>query len=325
MAKVLISEENLTNIANAIREKNGKTTTYKPGEMATAIQNISGGGPTVTKGIVINEYDQYGYPIDVSVVGLTEIGDYMFSHTFYYDGWTNYYGYGLLAKCKKFSIPEDITSIGKYSFEYCSRLPLTSLPDTIINIGARAFSNCTELHLSNLPKSLTNISDGTFITCTELALESLPDSITSIGSYGFYNCPNLALESLPDGITSIGTYGFYNCAKITIKSIPNNVTIIDEYAFQKCASITEMTCLGNITTIKSNAFNQCSTLSKFMLPNITSVPTLSTKSAFTETPIASGTGYIYVPDDLVDSFKAATNWSTYADQIKGISELEVNA
>ena len=112
---------------------------------------------------------------------------------------------------------------------------------------------------------------------------------------------------------------------MTIKSIPNNVTIIDEYAFQKCASITEMTCLGNITTIKSNAFNQCSTLSKFMLPNVTSVPTLSAKSAFTETPIASGTGYIYVPDDLVDSFKAATNWSTYADQIKGISELEVNA
>jgi hypothetical protein len=86
MAKVLISEENLTNIANAIREKNSETTTYKPSEMATAIQNISSGGPIVTKGIVINEYDQWGYPIDVSVVGFTKIEDYMFSHTFYYDG-----------------------------------------------------------------------------------------------------------------------------------------------------------------------------------------------------------------------------------------------
>lgn len=44
MSKVLVSEENLTNIANAIREKNGETTTYKPNEMATAIQEISGGG-----------------------------------------------------------------------------------------------------------------------------------------------------------------------------------------------------------------------------------------------------------------------------------------
>ena len=44
MSKVLVSEENLTNIANAIREKNGEATTYKPGEMADAIANISGGG-----------------------------------------------------------------------------------------------------------------------------------------------------------------------------------------------------------------------------------------------------------------------------------------
>lgn len=323
MSKVLVTDTYLTDIANAIREKNGGTTTYRPGEMAEAITNI--GAPTPTKGIIINEWDKAGYPIDVSVVGLTEIEDYMFSHAFYYNGALNYYGYGLLGKCQKFSIPEDLTRIGEYSFQYCDMFPLTSLPDTIINIEKGAFEYCTELHLSHLPKNLTKINDSAFSTCTELALESLPDGITSIGKYGFCNCPNLALESLPNGITSIGTYGFYNCAKITIKSIPNNVTIIDDYAFQKCASITEMTCLGNITIIKSNAFNQCSTLSKFMLPNITSVPTLSTKSAFTETPIASGTGYIYVPDDLVNSFKAATNWSTYADQIKGISELEVNA
>ena len=49
MAKVLVSEENLTNIANAIREKNGETTTYKPNEMAGAIQNISSGSLTITE------------------------------------------------------------------------------------------------------------------------------------------------------------------------------------------------------------------------------------------------------------------------------------
>lgn len=50
MSKVLVSEENLTNIANAIREKNGETTTYKPNEMAGAIQNISSGSLTITAG-----------------------------------------------------------------------------------------------------------------------------------------------------------------------------------------------------------------------------------------------------------------------------------
>lgn len=44
MSKVLVSEENLTGIADAIREKNGSQETYTPSEMATAISNISGGG-----------------------------------------------------------------------------------------------------------------------------------------------------------------------------------------------------------------------------------------------------------------------------------------
>ena len=30
--------------------------------------------------------------------------------------------------------------------------------------------------------------------------------------------------------------------------------------------------------------------------------------------------YFYVPDDLVDDYKAATNWNAYANQIKPLSE-----
>ena len=41
MAKVLVTDTHLTNIANAIRDKNGSSDTYKPSEMASAIQSIS--------------------------------------------------------------------------------------------------------------------------------------------------------------------------------------------------------------------------------------------------------------------------------------------
>ena len=58
------------------------------------------------------------------------------------------------------------------------------------------------------------------------------------------------------------------------------------------------------------------------MPNITAVPKLRNINAFKNTPIEKGTGYIYVPDNLVDSFKIAENWSTYADQIKSINEME---
>lgn len=44
MAKVLISESILTAIADAIREKLSTTDTYKPSEMAEAVESISGGG-----------------------------------------------------------------------------------------------------------------------------------------------------------------------------------------------------------------------------------------------------------------------------------------
>ena len=44
MANVIINDTNLTNIANAIREKNGTTNSYKPSEMANAIAAIEAGG-----------------------------------------------------------------------------------------------------------------------------------------------------------------------------------------------------------------------------------------------------------------------------------------
>ena len=57
MSKVLITESYLEDIADAIREKLGMATTYRPGDMAAAIESISGGGypePTGTINITQN-------------------------------------------------------------------------------------------------------------------------------------------------------------------------------------------------------------------------------------------------------------------------------
>lgn len=51
MARVLINESNLQNIANAIRGKNGSSDTYTPSQMASAISAIPTGG-SVTAEIV---------------------------------------------------------------------------------------------------------------------------------------------------------------------------------------------------------------------------------------------------------------------------------
>lgn len=44
MSNVLVNDTSLTAIANAIRSKLGVSTTYKPGQMASAIQSIPTGG-----------------------------------------------------------------------------------------------------------------------------------------------------------------------------------------------------------------------------------------------------------------------------------------
>lgn len=57
MAVVAISDSILTDIADAIRSKNGTENTYKPSQMSDAIEAISGGGitPTGTKQISVTQ------------------------------------------------------------------------------------------------------------------------------------------------------------------------------------------------------------------------------------------------------------------------------
>ena len=49
MSIVTIDDSCFTDIANAIRGKNGETTTYKPNEMAAAISALSSGGGNITQ------------------------------------------------------------------------------------------------------------------------------------------------------------------------------------------------------------------------------------------------------------------------------------
>lgn len=55
MANVLVQESSLQGIADAIRSKNGTQNTYKPAQMAEAIEAISGGGITPTGTIEITQ------------------------------------------------------------------------------------------------------------------------------------------------------------------------------------------------------------------------------------------------------------------------------
>lgn len=89
-------------------------------------------------------------------------------------------------------------------------------------------------------------------------------------------------------------------------------------SFTGCSNL-EKIDFDVLEEMKDADFDRCSALTAVIIRS-PAVCTMSGSNAFKSTPIASGTGYIYVPAALVDSYKAATNWSVYADQIRAIED-----
>ena len=145
------------------------------------------------------------------------------------------------------------------------------------------------------------------------------DRITYLGIEVFRNYESLAVVDFPN-VTSAGANIFYACYGLRTVNLPSLISISSNmFAY---SSLLNTLDFPSVESISGGAFSGCSRLVALILRKADAVCTLGNVNAFTSTPIAKGTGYIYVPDDLVEQYKAATNWSTFASQIKPISELE---
>ena len=144
------------------------------------------------------------------------------------------------------------------------------------------------------------------------------DRVTTVGAGAFTYCSSLTTVNLPSA-TNAETNAFFACLNLTTINLPV-VTEIGISTFAGCAHLTtaDFPLLGRIGAA---AFLGCAMLTTLVLRR-NRIAALDHTNVFTNTPIASGAGYIYVPDDQVDNYKITTNWVTYANQIKGISELE---
>ena len=138
------------------------------------------------------------------------------------------------------------------------------------------------------------------------------NGVTSIGQSAFYDCYSLASITIHNGVTSIGASTFYNCYSLSSITIPDGVTSIGASTFYNCFSLSSITIPDGVTSIENLAFANCYCAAVYDFTACTTVPTLSNTDAFTVIPDDC---QIRVPATLVDAWKAATNWSTYADQI----------
>lgn len=165
--------------------------------------------------------------------------------------------------------------------------------------------------------SIKNIKEYFFSKCQSLRKVILPEC-TGMGSYAFQHCYNLNTISMPKQRT-VGANAFYRCTNLTIVDFPS-CTGAYAYAFDGCNAL-EKISLGNCGNIGMNAFNDCKKLKTLILGGA-EVVSLG-NDAFANTPILTSEteGFIYVKDELVETYKAHAKWSVYANKIKGLSEL----
>lgn len=188
----------------------------------------------------------------------------------------------------------------------------------------------------NLPSDAAVI-DG-IIDSTLTSLRS--DTVTAVGEYALAYRKNLVSVDLPSvvsvagqglarnnalrevnlpNVTSLGDYAFDNDKALETIILPK-LTGMANYCFRSCTALTRADFSKNFT-IGDMLFYNCTSLATLILRSPTKVIFFAS-DALNKTPIKNGTGFVYVPDDLVEDYKVATNWATIADQIKPISELE---
>ena len=148
-------------------------------------------------------------------------------------------------------MPDSVTKIGNYAFQYCDNLADIAIGNKVTTIGVGAFYVCTNLTTITIPNSVTSIGNGAFYDCISLSSITIPNSVKTIGEMAFYKCTNLMSITLPNGVTSINEAVFYDCTSLADIIIPASVTSIGEEAFYNCTSLANVYYRGTFEKWKA--------------------------------------------------------------------------
>lgn len=175
------------------------------------------------------------------------------------------------------------------TFEYKTTLVEAEVGDCVTSIGEKAFYFMNSIFTSvTISNSVTSIGNNAFSWNSGLNSVEIPNSVTSIGNNAF-DSSSLSSITIPDSVTNIGSYAFSYSYSLTSVTIGSGVTSIGNRVFYKNSGLTSVT-IEAVTppALGSGAFD-----------NTNNCP-------------------IYVPAESVEAYKAASNWSTYADRIVAI-------
>lgn len=201
----------------------------------------------------------------------------------------------------------------EFAFAGCRYLETITIPSGA-NIAGGTFNGCAALKCAVLPAGVTAIYN-TFRSCSALEKVSIPFGVTIITNYAFGGCTLLKSVTIPSSVTGLNNFAFSSNG-LTAVVIPNGTVTIGGSSFQSSDDIVEMVVGVSVTTINSSAF-----AFPYSLEDLHLLPT--TPPAMNNVNVLNGYKpflTIYVPysadHSILDAYKNATNWSTYASIMK---------
>ena len=313
--KVIVSKSKLIAIADNIRNQTGTTDLITLDEMASIkLGSESGNDMLQTKVDTTAScaYLFYGSTVDnvdyISALDTSNVTN--MSYMFY--------------QCSNLtSIPQlDTSNVTNMERMFRSCTNLTSIPQLntskVTNMSA-LFSYCSNLtSIPQLDTSNVTYMGTMFSSCGKL--ESIPQLNTSkvgdmqemfMDCYSLKNVPQLDTSKVSTSMQKM----FYRCRylpKIDISYY--NVSSASKVASwcYNCHSLKAIIIrsFGTNYVLNTNSLDSCYHLS-------------GTKDS-TYNPNGDKDGYIYVPRNMVDTLKSATNWSKHADQIRALEDYTVD-
>lgn len=182
-------------------------------------------------------------------------------------------------------------------------------------VGQIVDGSITELTAGDL-EGATKLRDSIFSQYSSLTKVAIPSSVISIGNEAFYNCRSLTNITIGSGVTSIGGAAFFACGRLASITIPDSVTSISSGAFNSCTSLKSITIPSNVTSIGGAALRIGGGANEVIITMLPTTPPTIASNTFT----AEYLNKIIVPKGTSETYKAATNWSAFADYIEEAEE-----
>ena len=164
------------------------------------------------------------YEIDGEKYGITEIAYEVFYNN---------------PNIVEINMPNQITRVGLFAFQYCRNLKKITLSDKLETLGDSCFWECSNLETIHLPASLKTIEPYAFWN-TSIKEIDIPESVKEIGLGAFNQCQKLETvyirsnELVETWFTDV-YQAFSNCSNLKTIYVPEH--LVEEYKTAQFGSL----------------------------------------------------------------------------------------